>query len=139
MWLKVLVSFVLLLNLAGCATAKKDIASEQVIQLKTQLDELETALKQKDEEIVYLETELQRMQMQSVLTEKKTSKSRGAALSFKDIQTALKNAGFYNGPIDGKIGRGTRSAIKAFQKDNNLTADGIVGEQTALRLKKYLN
>ncbi|MBU4305117.1 MAG: peptidoglycan-binding protein [Candidatus Omnitrophica bacterium] len=55
-----------------------------------------------------------------------------------DIQKALSNAGFSVGPIDGKIGPKTKKAIKDFQKQNNLTVDGIVGDKTWEKLKPYL-
>ena len=55
----------------------------------------------------------------------------------KDIQTALKNAGFYNGKIDGSKGRSTKKAIKEFQKANGLRADGVVGKKTWELLGKY--
>jgi murein L,D-transpeptidase YcbB/YkuD len=54
------------------------------------------------------------------------------------IQTALKNAGLYNGPIDGKIGPGSRKAIETFQKDNGLKVDGKVGPKTWAALEPYL-
>ena len=60
-------------------------------------------------------------------------------LTNKDIQTALKNAGFYNGPIDGKIGRNTKKAIEDFQAANNLKVDGAAGSKTKGLLIKYLN
>ncbi|MCX5686978.1 MAG: peptidoglycan-binding domain-containing protein [Candidatus Omnitrophica bacterium] len=56
----------------------------------------------------------------------------------KDIQTALKNAGFYTGAIDGKIGPKTKSAILEFQKAKALKADGKVGPKTWAELEKYL-
>jgi lysozyme family protein len=37
-------------------------------------------------------------------------------LSNKQVQKALKNAGYYTGPVDGRIGKKTRRAIKDFQK-----------------------
>lgn len=55
-----------------------------------------------------------------------------------EIQTALKNAGFYTGLIDGKIGPMTKKAIEAFQKANNLKADGKVGAKTWSILSAYL-
>lgn len=57
----------------------------------------------------------------------------------QEIQKALKNAGLYTGAIDGVIGPKTKEAIKQFQKDNNLTVDGVVGKQSWSRLKKYLD
>ncbi len=56
----------------------------------------------------------------------------------KDIQTALKNAGFYTGEVDGRIGPMTRKAIKDFQTSKGLTADGKVGSKTWAELEKYL-
>ena len=56
----------------------------------------------------------------------------------KQIQTALKNAGFYKGQIDGKIGPQTKRAIKDFQKANKLNPDGVVGLKTWEELKRYL-
>ena len=57
----------------------------------------------------------------------------------KQIQTALKNAGFYNGSIDGVIGPKTLKAIKEFQAKNNLKVDGKVGPKTWALLSRYLN
>ena len=56
-----------------------------------------------------------------------------------EIQTALKNANFYTGAIDGKIGSMTKKAIEEFQKANGLKADGKVGPKTWETLSKYLN
>ena len=55
-----------------------------------------------------------------------------------DIQIALKNAGYYSGNIDGKIGLKSKKAIEDFQKANGLTADGKVGPKTWAALSKYL-
>lgn len=50
----------------------------------------------------------------------------------------MKNAGFYNGSIDCKIGKKTKSAIREFQKANELVVDGVVGDKTWAKLGKYL-
>ena len=57
----------------------------------------------------------------------------------KEIQTALKNANYYTGTIDGKIGPGTKKAIEEFQKANGLTPDGKVGSKTWTLLSTFLN
>ncbi|MCG3175586.1 MAG: hypothetical protein MOGMAGMI_00519 [Candidatus Omnitrophica bacterium] len=54
------------------------------------------------------------------------------------IQTALKNAGLYNGKIDGKIGPASRRAIETFQRNNGLGVDGKVGPKTWAVLEAYL-
>ncbi len=53
----------------------------------------------------------------------------------QEVQTALQNAGYYSGNIDGKIGGKTIEAIKQFQRDNSLKVDGIVGAGTWTQLK----
>jgi hypothetical protein len=42
------------------------------------------------------------------------------------VQDALAQAGYYNGPIDGIIGAGTRSAIANYQYDNGLPETGVI-------------
>ena len=56
----------------------------------------------------------------------------------KDVQAALKNAGFYAGSVDGKMGPKTKKAIEEFQKAKGLKADGKVGPKTWAELEKYL-
>jgi len=55
-----------------------------------------------------------------------------------EIQTALKNAGYYEGSVDGKIGPQTKKAVEDFQKANGLKVDGKVGPMTWSALGKYL-
>lgn len=57
----------------------------------------------------------------------------------KEIQQALQNAGFYEGPIDGKIGPKSKAAIREFQRVNGLKADGVVGRRTWEKLGPYLD
>ena len=57
----------------------------------------------------------------------------------KKIQTALKNAGYYQGNIDGKIGPASKRAVEAFQKEKGLKVDGKVGPKTWAALEPYLN
>ena len=59
--------------------------------------------------------------------------------SVKEIQSALKNAGFYNGQVDGKMGPMTKKAVEDFQKAKALQADGKVGTKTWGLLSAYLN
>jgi len=56
-----------------------------------------------------------------------------------EIQTALKNAGFYTGNIDGKIGPKSKKAIEDFQKANGLKVDGKVGAKTWEEMSKHLS
>lgn len=54
-----------------------------------------------------------------------------------DVQQFLSNNGFNPGPIDGQSGPKTTNAIKAFQKENGLTADGVVGNKTKSAMLSY--
>ena len=55
--------------------------------------------------------------------------SRGEIV--RQIQTKLKNWGYYTGGVDGIFGSKTTSAVKSFQRKNKLAVDGIVGKKTA--------
>ncbi len=50
------------------------------------------------------------------------------------IQTKLKNGGYYTGAIDGIYGTGTFQAVKKFQQKNGITADGVAGSKTLAAL-----
>lgn len=56
-----------------------------------------------------------------------------------EIQTALQNAGFYSGKIDGSIGPKSKKAIEGFQGANGLKVDGKVGPKTWEVLSRHLN
>ncbi len=63
-----------------------------------------------------------------------TTSSAAAALKLKAIQTSLAAVGCYTGKIDGIGGKGTATAIAAFQRATGLNADGIYGPNTAGQL-----
>jgi len=47
------------------------------------------------------------------------------------LQSALQQAGYYQDKtVDGDFGRGTVRAVQAFQRDHDLTDDGVVGQKT---------
>jgi peptidoglycan hydrolase-like protein with peptidoglycan-binding domain len=46
------------------------------------------------------------------------------------LQQALTELGYLNGAADGNFGTGTQTAVKKFQEDNSLDADGIAGKMT---------
>lgn len=54
--------------------------------------------------------------------------STGSEVS--QIQSRLKEWGYYSGAVDGIFGTATRNAVIKFQKANGLTPDGIVGSKT---------
>ncbi len=48
----------------------------------------------------------------------------------RQIQTVLKQKGYYKGNIDGIFGTNTKKAVTDFQRDNGLKVDGIAGTET---------
>ncbi len=46
------------------------------------------------------------------------------------VQRRLKELGYYTGTLDGVYGKGSISAVQAFQRNNKLTADGLAGKST---------
>lgn len=53
----------------------------------------------------------------------------------KELQTRLLQKGFYEGEIDGKIGGGSRKAIKSYQKNVGLAQDGYASKKVLAKLK----
>lgn len=52
------------------------------------------------------------------------------AATIKNVQQALKDKGVNPGPVDGVDGPQTRAALKQYQSQQNLTADGRIGPKT---------
>jgi len=52
----------------------------------------------------------------------------------RTLQTKLKALGYYRGTVDGDYGTATTEAVRAFQRANGLTADGIAGGTTFAKL-----
>ena len=52
----------------------------------------------------------------------------------KLLQEQLNKKGYDCGKVDGEFGTKTRDAVIKYQKDNMLTADGIVGQKTWFKL-----
>ena len=72
--------------------------------------------------------------LDSIYTSYALSKYGSRGEEVKQIQTKLKNWGYYNGKVDGIFGSQTLSAVKWFQRKNGLTVDGIVGPATLAAL-----
>ena len=146
--------------LTGCAATRQSADSGQ---LQIRVAQLESKLEERDQEIDDLKFEVKELssQMDDVgSTPSSSSKKAQAAdasseeqvavnledgeiirvaVGAQDVQRALKNAGYYDGVIDGNIGSASKRAIKDFQKDHSLTSDGIVGKKTCTALKSYLS
>ncbi len=114
----------------GCATVEKqelDKLEKRVTVVERKQESLENRM---EETVVYSST---------VEVEEITPQT-GSQISMtkQEIQLALSNAGYYKGPIDGKLGQLSRQAIRDFQADNGLKVDGIAGTNTQKALMPYL-
>ena len=130
-----LAAIAVIISLAGCATCKnKDL---EIQNLRNQVKVLEADLQVKDNEIMNLrESFAKELQKKDKMSGRVIETKERPTV--KQIQTALKNAGYNPGPIDGKMGKQTRDAIRAFQRANGLAVDGKVGKLTWALLKEYL-
>ena len=54
--------------------------------------------------------------------------------NIKAVQTRLATLGYYTYKVDGIWGSRTKKAVKKFQRDYGLTADGIAGKKTITAL-----
>lgn len=67
----------------------------------------------------------------SVTSAQAASYQRGSSgETVRQIQTKLKNWGYYSGAVDGIYGSGTEKAVRLFQQKNGLAVDGKAGTQT---------
>lgn len=145
--------------LSGCASLEDLQATQlRIISMESQFQRQDAAVKSLEERQQSLEAKLQENQEKNEaalkLSQAKLEEAQSKANTrdknpreektiikvpnASQIQTALKNAQFYNGSVDGKIGSRTKDAIREFQKANQLNADGVVGSETWGILGKYL-
>lgn len=121
--------------LPGCATTSSpgSMALENRVQsLENRLSVLEA-----DRSVTAAPTRV--ASMATLSQEDSTSSAASASeMTKEEIQQALKNAGYYSGTVDGKIGPQTRAAIRQFQDDMGLKVDGVAGRMTKEKLFKYL-
>lgn len=124
--------------LTGCATTRPKPVNPS--DPSAQVAELQSELQAKDQEIQDLQVQLasyeESIQATPAASGGKSRLIRVLGVSVKDLQKALAAAGYDPGPMDGQMGKKTKSAIKAFQKKNGLKADGFVGQKTWSLLKK---
>jgi len=138
-----------LFALSGCKTiwGKRADLESQIQKLESQISIIESRLKENEKELLNAQKAIQQLSSENKdLKRKLVGISEGAVKrkqgykspSTRQVQIALRGAGFNPGPIDGKLGVQTRNAIRAFQKANNLAVSGKVDEKTWEILKKFL-
>jgi len=145
--LTMLVLMIGLIALSGCASRK---TGKKVDTLQAQMNAMTDELVRLDQSIQDTRAVIQAQEGGTASFAASPVSSEGAMVGgmyrtpsgFEvpsvNIQKALKKAGYYDGPLDGKVGPGTRDAIRAFQRDNGLAEDGVCGRGTWAKLKNYL-
>lgn len=61
----------------------------------------------------------------------------GSPVTTRIVQGKLQALGFNPGTIDGVYGKRSKDAVRRFQSEYGLAADGVVGAQTAQRLAYF--
>jgi peptidoglycan hydrolase-like protein with peptidoglycan-binding domain len=114
--------------LAGCATCDT-----------SRLDNLDTRVKALESNTGKTEVTQETSTEKTAVTSSETTAvvAPPDSPSKADVQACLKNAGYYDGVVDGKFGPKTKKSIEQFQTANELVADGKVGPNTWNKLKKF--
>ena len=135
-----IVTLVLLSSLMIAATGcvSKGQHQSEVSGLQGQVAQMDAVLKAEQARNQQLQAQLEGKAQRASYTGAAYRTPAGFELPAVDIQKALKSAGYYAGGVDGKIGPDSREAIRSFQRDNGLSADGVCGKQTWSKLKTYL-
>jgi len=159
MILKVLTGITLVVFMAGCSTTKTAMPSSSHMQLR--VSSIESQLDDQSQDISELKTSVSELSnsvkhvvslkqhsgtatktIKKVVSNKQTQSKYQNILRVpvapREVQSALKEAGYYQGTIDGRLGPQSERAIKEFQSDHDLASDGIVGKKTWTELKTYL-
>jgi hypothetical protein len=70
----------------------------------------------------------------TVVARRPPTQQQPSADRYKEIQQALADKGYFQGPADGAWNAGSVDALKRFQKDQNLDPDGKIGSLSLIAL-----
>jgi len=136
---RILAVIVLIFFVSGCATTGTR-KTAQAGDGASQIASLEARVADNERTIDYLQAQLSGKGSSGAdYSYSGKSAPPQVAATPRRIQQALQNAGYYEGNIDGKIGRLSLRAIKEFQIDKGLKVDGVVGKETWAKLAAYLD
>ena len=123
--------------------AEAEFLAEEIRGFEAQLGVLRDSLahergkvKALETEVVTLDRELRCLRVPEAIVFERPGRQTREFI--RQIQLALRAAGYEPGPIDGIKGSRTRRAVREFQRAYGLRVDGIVGRETWGRLEKYV-
>ncbi len=82
------------------------------------------------------EVEKSRKKDEEMVGTKRTQSQNKVVSPVPEVQELLNKLGYDAGPVDGALKEKTKSAIKAFKRDNKMHVDGLITESLILALRK---
>ncbi|MCD4820322.1 MAG: VWA domain-containing protein [Candidatus Cloacimonetes bacterium] len=130
-------------DLENKLTIQNEVFSDVIISKKIEALKMETQEMKEAEENSFARLTYLKSNKQRLYKSKKGKRGQyilqegNSGIEVEKLQTALKNKGFYSGLIDGKFTENVKEAVINFQKNENLTPDGVVGPLTLKALGIY--
>ncbi len=137
------------------AVDAKDAIKEKAVDVKDKIHDAGSNIKDKVESKTHRDKDKAEDKMDKAKTESTMDKAKDKAVDLKDkvkakttdkmkaktekadvmaMQRALKDKGFDPGPMDGRMGPRTKSALTAYQRKEGLTPSGTWDDQTMDKL-----
>jgi len=119
-------------------TLKDDRISRKIEALNVENRQMTTAAASPSASQGFLKSSKQRLyQAKQGNRQLYSMKPGDTGVAVEQLQQALKTAGYYKGPIDGKYDDDVKTAVEAYQQAQHMSADGTAGAATMDRLGLY--
>ena len=118
--------------------ASDDRIAQKREALKVEAEDMQTYAAAPAQSAAYLKRSKQRLYKAQKGDRKGFVMQQGASgIEVERLQQTLKDEGFYKGAVDGEFDAETETALKAYQADQGLDADGVAGPATLKGLGLY--
>jgi Ca-activated chloride channel family protein len=119
-------------------TLKDDRITRKIEALNVENRQMTTAAASPEASQGFLKASKQRLyQAKQGNRQLYSMKPGDTGVAVEQLQQALKAAGYYNGPIDGKYDDDVKTAVEAYQQAQHMSADGVAGAATMDSLGVY--
>ncbi len=117
---------------------KDDRLANKVEAIQVETEQMASAAAAPEEQAIYLKSTKQRLyQAGKGKRSLYQLKVGDKGYEVERLQQALKDEGYYAGPIDGVYTEDVRLAVEEVQRKNNLSVDGVAGPSTMRELSIY--